>query len=224
MATKQEVVIMKWVNKLERSLYKYNIKPFFRYIVISMGAVYVLNLFFPTLFLPYHLSLVRDRVLAGEIWRLATFLIMPIMGNPFATLIALYFYYFIGTTLESRWGARRFLIYYLFGVIGTIVGAFISGYAPNTYLNMSLFFAFAIEFPDFQILLFFLFPIKMKWLAFIDALFFIASFIYQPFTDKIAILFSLLNLFLFFGGDIYNQIRRDIYQYKRRKAFKDQFK
>ncbi|MDO5023039.1 MAG: hypothetical protein Q4E07_06890 [Eubacteriales bacterium] len=215
---------MKWINKLERSLYKYPIKPFFKYIVFAMGGVYILNLFFPTLFLPFRLALVKENVLAGEIWRLVSFLFLPFAGSPFATLLSLYFYYFIGTSLERRWGARRFLIYYLFGTLGTIMGAFISGYAPNTYLNLSLFFAFAIEFPEFQILLFFFFPIKMKWLALINALFFLASFIYQPFAGKIAILFSLLNLFLFFGGDIYNRVRQEIYQYKRRKAFKDQFK
>lgn len=215
---------MKWINKIERSLYKYPIRPFFKYIIIAMGGVYLLDLFFPMAFLSARLSLVRDSVLAGEIWRLFTFLIVPISGRPFAVLLSLYFYYFIGTTLETKWGARRFLVYYALGAIGTIISAFITGYAPNTYLNLSLFFAFAIEFPHFQVMLFFLFPIKMSWLAAINAMFYLSSFIFMSWQHKIAILFSLANLFLFFGGDIINRIRQTIYQYKRRKAFKDQFK
>ena len=65
---------MKWINKIERSLYKYPIKPFFKYIIFAMGGVYLLDLFFPMAFLSARLSLVRDSVLAGEIWRLLHFL------------------------------------------------------------------------------------------------------------------------------------------------------
>ncbi len=215
---------MSLLNQLERKLYKFRIQPFYKYLIFAMGGVYLLNLFFPTFNLIYRLSLIRDRVLAGEIWRLVTFLFVPLASNPMYTFLALYFYYFIGTTLEARWGARRFFLFYLIGALGTIIGAFITGYSTNTYLNFSLFFAFALVYPDYEILLFFILPIKMKWLALINGLFFLSSFIYQPWSEKIAIIISLANIILFFGGDILNKIRQTIYQWKRRRQFRSSFK
>lgn len=215
---------MNIINQIERKLSRFSIQPFYRYIVFAMGGVYLLNLFFPTFGLIFRLSLFREAVLQGEFWRLLTFLIIPYMGNPLYTFLSLYFYYFIGTTLESRWGARRFLLFYALGALGAIIGAFITGYSSNTYLNLSLFFAFALVFPDYEILLFFVLPIKMKWLALINALFFLSSFIYQPWSDKVAILFSLANLFLFFGGDIWNKLRQSIYHWNRRRQFRSKFK
>lgn len=215
---------MNIINQIERKLSRFSIQPFYRYIVFAMGGVYLLNLFFPTFGLIFRLSLFREAVLQGEFWRLLTFLIIPYIGNPLYTFLSLYFYYFIGTTLESRWGARRFLLFYALGALGAIIGAFITGYSSNTYLNLSLFFAFALVFPDYEILLFFVLPIKMKWLALINALFFLSSFIYQPWSDKVAILFSLANLFLFFGGDIWNKLRQSIYHWNRRRQFRSKFK
>lgn len=215
---------MSLLNQLERKLYKFRIQPFYKYLIFTMGGVYLLNLFFPTFNLIYRLSLIRDRVLAGEIWRLVTFLFVPLASNPMYTFLALYFYYFIGTTLEARWGARRFFLFYLIGALGTIISAFITGYSTNTYLNFSLFFAFALVYPDYEILLFFILPIKMKWLALINGLFFLSSFIYQPWSEKIAIIISLANIILFFGGDILNKIRQTVYQWKRRRQFRSSFK
>lgn len=215
---------MNIINQIERKLSRFSIQPFYKYIVFAMGGVYLLDLFFPTFGLIFRLSLFRDIVLRGEIWRLLTFLVIPYLGNPLYTFLSLYFYYFIGTTLENRWGARRFLLFYALGALGAIIGAFITGFGSNIYLNLSLFFAFALVFPDYEILLFFVLPIKMKWLALLNALFFLSSFVYQPWSDKVAILFSLANLFLFFGGDIWNKLRQSIHQWKRRRQFQSHFK
>ena len=215
---------MKILNTLERRLYKYTIRPFYQYIIFSMVGVYLIDLFFPFIRLSQHLMLIRNNIFRGEIWRLATFLIVPPAGRPFQTFLSLYFYYFIGTALESQWGPRRFLMYYAIGAIGTILGALLVGYGVNHYLNMSLFFAFALTYPNYEILLFFIIPIKMKWIALFNAAFFILSLLVRSWNEKLSIVISLANLFLFFGGDILNTTRLSITQWKRRKQFKDIFK
>lgn len=208
------------LKKAERWLYRFRIPPFFQYLILTMAGVYVLDWLFPAFFLTYKLSFIRDAIFHGEIWRLVTFLLLPPYGNILQAALTLYFYYFVGTALEGRWGPRRFLIYYLIGALCAILSGFITGYTTNLYLNLSLFFAFAIQYPDFQLLLFFMFPIKVKWLAVFDGLLYLYFFINGAWADRIALIFSLVNLFLFFGGDIMNLITSSIRQWKRRQTFK----
>lgn len=212
---------MKLLNQLERKLYKFRIQPFFSYIVFAMAGIYLINLFFPQFFLISRMMLFTPAVYAGEIWRLITFIIIPPDGSILQTALTLYFYYFVGTALENRWGPRRFLLFYAIGVISAIIAALITGIGTNLYLNLSLFFAFAILYPDFQLLLFLVLPIKVKWLALLNGLYYLYGFVNGNWAIRVAILFSLANLLLFFGGDIYNHLRMAISQWKRRQAFKN---
>lgn len=215
---------MNILNQLERKMYRLNLQPFYRYVIYLMGAVYLFALFFPAAHLIDRFSFYAPLIMKGEVWRLLTFLIVPPVSSPLNTLLFLYFYYFLGTTLEAKWGVRRFFLFYVLGALGAVLGGLITGYGTNTYLNLSLFFAFALIFPEYEILLFFILPIKMKWLAALNALFFLFSFISYPLAYKAAILLSLANLFLFFGGDIYNRLRQAIYQFKRRQQFRSNFR
>lgn len=212
---------MKLLNQLERKLYKFRIQPFFSYIVFAMAGIYLIDLFFPQFFLISRMMLFTPAVYAGEIWRLITFIIIPPDGSILQTALTLYFYYFVGTALENRWGPRRFLLFYAIGVISAIIAALITGIGTNLYLNLSLFFAFAILYPDFQLLLFLVLPIKVKWLALLNGLYYLYGFVNGNWAIRVAILFSLANLLLFFGGDIYNHLRMAISQWKRRQAFKN---
>lgn len=211
---------MKLMNQLERKLYRYRINPFFCYIIFAMAGIYVLQLMFMSYDLIGRLDLNMHKVLQGEVWRLVTFLLLPPATEPLYAILSMYFYYFIGTVLESRWGARRFLIYYLFGALGAVIAALITSYGTNLYLNMSLFFAFALMYPEHQVLLFMIVPVKIKWLALANALFFLWSFINTDSAGRAAIVFSLLNLILFFGGDMLNMGRLSINQWRRRQAFR----
>ncbi|NLD03832.1 MAG: hypothetical protein GX674_11025, partial [Clostridiales bacterium] len=101
---------MKLLNQLERKLYKFRIQPFFSYIVFAMAGIYLIDLFFPQFFLISRMMLFTPAVYAGEIWRLITFIIIPPGGSILQTALTLYFYYFVGTALENRWGPRRFLL------------------------------------------------------------------------------------------------------------------
>ena len=223
----------KWLNWLERKLYRFNIPPIMKYIVFAMGGVFVLDLmlsmttaYTTRLNLTAYLVLDISSVLQGQVWRLITWLFVPQQDNLLWMLLSLYFYYMIGTTLENRWGARRFLIYYVIGALANIAGAFIAhaitgyGYGVNTYLYYSLFLAFAALYPDMQFMLFFFLPVKAKWLAAIDLLYFLLAIITGGTSLRMAALASLVNVALFFGEDLYQMARRTYFQWQRRRQFR----
>ena len=222
-----------WLNALERRLYKYNIPPIMRYIVFAMGGVFVLDLFLgmttaytTRVSLVSYLMLDISLVLRGQVWRLVTWLFVPNQSSMLWMLISLYFYYMIGTALEARWGNRRFLIYYVIGALANVAGAFIAhaitgyGYGVNTYLYYSLFLAFAALYPDMQFMMFFFLPVKAKWLAALDLLYFLMAIITGSVGLRMAAIASLVNVALFFGEDFYQMARRAYFQYQRRKQFR----
>lgn len=212
---------MRFLNKLERKYGRYGIPNLMIYVVATMFAAFILDALLNVNAF-YYLEFNRALILKGQIWRLVTFLFIPPSRSPIMLLIGLYFYYFIGSSLENVWGSFRFTVYYLFGAVGAIIAGFIAGGSTNTFLNMSLFFAFAQLFPDHQVLLFFIIPIKVKWLALLNWVLFLISFIQGTFVDKICILFSLVNFFIFFGPDIYHTVKNKIRYSKNRKKFRKQ--
>ncbi|MEG1153372.1 MAG: hypothetical protein RSD61_02465, partial [Ruthenibacterium sp.] len=158
----------------------------------------------------------------GEIWRLITFIFVPSAGSVFALIITLYFYYFIGHTLENTWGDFKFNVYYLCGMLGIMIASVIMGMGTAYYINMSLFFAFAMLYPDMQVLLFFIIPVKMKYLAFASAALTLLDFLTGNGATKMSIIFSLLNFLLFFGGDFLRTVKQEIKYAKTRKMWKQQ--
>ncbi len=170
-------------------------------------------------FLTFQLS----GLLRGEVWRIITFIFFPLDSNPFFLLLTLYFYYWIGSSLEREWGTARFTIYYLSGVLLTVIGAvlasLISGtpdlmVAGATYVNLSMFLAFAVLFPDMQVLIMFIIPVKIKWLAIIDAVLFavmvVVSLVAGNWTGVVLPIMALLNFLVFVWPEILrlNNIRK----------------
>ena len=96
--------------------------------------------------------------------------------------------------------------------LGTFLGGFLFGYNTNTYLNMSLFLAFALLYPDYQILLFFILPVKMKYIALADAALMTYSFIMGTWPMRACMILSLLPLFLFFGDTMLAEGKRIVRQ------------
>lgn len=215
---------MKFIDRLLYKCRRFSIDNLMIYIVATMFAIFALEFIF-RIDVSSWLTFNSGLIMKGQIWRLITFIFIPPgSSNAVFLLLSLYFYYFIGSQLENVWGSSQFTIYYLFGIIGAIAAGFISGSTSNVYLNLSLFFAFAHMFPDHQVLLFFLLPIKIKYLAYINWFFFLASFVWGGMTERIAIVLSLVNFFLFFGPDIFSNIKRNIKSQKRRKEFNKQMR
>lgn len=190
------------------------------YIVIGTAIVFAFMYLFPTLPLYSLLYFDRGAVLHGQIWRLASFVFMPKSYSPISMMFWLYLYWFIGSSLESYWGGFRFNVYYFSGAVFAAIGGLITGYATNYYLNLSLFLAMAILCPNYELRLFFFIPIKMKWLAILYAAMIVYSLWFVDWDGRLAILLSLLNAALFFGGDFFRKIRDKFKYHKVRSNFK----
>lgn len=210
---------MDWIDRLERKFGRYSIPHVMYFITGIMLAVFVGDLIVGGRVSPM-LYFSRDLILRGQIWRLITFIFLPPNSSVFWIAFSLYFYCLMGNALESAWGTFRFNVFYLCGILGTILAGLVTGYGVNHFLNMSLFFAYAAVYPENQVMLFFLIPIKVKWLAAIDALYFLYMFIVGGWPSRIAILFSLLNIWLFFGGDLFRHIRQQASYWKTRRQFR----
>ncbi|MBS2014664.1 MAG: rhomboid family intramembrane serine protease [Deltaproteobacteria bacterium] len=188
--------------RLERTfLGKIAIERLTTFIVGGMTITIVLGMARPEFF--EHLVLVPQLV-AQQPWRLVTFLFLPPpASNMLWLFFALYFTWLMGSNLESEWGTLKFNVFYLVGTLGTIAAAFITG-APqgNYFLNLTLFLAFATLFPDYEIRLFFLIPIKVKWLALLDGGYLTLLFVQGTLGTRAAIIAALANYFLFFAGHL----------------------
>ncbi len=217
-------MLNKYLDKLERKFRRFAIPNLMLYIVLGMGVFYIANMILTTnpdnkVDLYSMIYFDRDKIMHGEVWRVISFVLMPPKYMIIFTVFALYFYWMIGEVIERNWGSLKFNAYYFTGIIGCIIAGFITGYTSNLYLNLSLFIAFAILFPNEEIRLSFLIPIKMKWLAIADGILLAYEFITGSFDDRIYLLFSIANILLFFGKELfsacYYTIRRIFYNAKK---------
>lgn len=210
---------MKWLNKLERKFGRYAISNLMYYIIGITLAIYIVQ-YTLNISLDYYLAFIPNLVMKGQLWRIITFIFIPPASSILMIAFVMYFYYMMGTTLEHEWGTFKFNLYYLFGMIGTILAAFITGSGTSLYLNLSLFLAFAYLFPDVEILLFFILPVKVKWIAYLDWAYFILSLILGTMSTRVATVASLINFFIFFGGDFIDYINNQRRYGATRRNFK----
>lgn len=166
---------MNWFAKFEKKFSKYAIKNLMFYIIVLYAIGFVMNTFFNGLYDAYF-SLDFAMIFKGQVWRLITFILQPPSNSIIFVVFVLYFYYLIGSVLERIWGSFRFNVYFFTGVILNILASLIiyliwglSFKLSTNYINLALFMAFAMEQPDMEVLLFFIIPIKIKWMAILDA-------------------------------------------------------
>lgn len=226
---------MKWLDKLERKFGKYYIPNLMLKIIMLSAVVYFITFY---ILRDYNyingLTLNRDRILHGEVWRLFTFVfIPPLSGGLFWVILSLYFDYLAGVNLEHEWGEFKFNVYFLFGMIGTIILSFITGQsATGAYVTTSIFLAFAKLFPDFTVLLFFIIPVKMKWMGYLTWAGIIFNFAIAlavgSISSALLLLVPLINYFLFFGVGNYRNAKlrtsSKIRKMEYNKAFKEEEK
>jgi len=182
-------------------------------LITGSVAVYILDMLtYSTVGISSLLSFNRALILQGQVWRLVTFVFTTWGQSLFSFLLAMYFLWFLGTTLEREWGTAKFTCYYGLGLLLTILIGMFTGYASTSYLETTLFLAFATLYPDTQLLLFFFIPIKMKYMAWISgamlALSFLGSLIRLDVGGALLVLVSVLNYLIFFWEDLMYQSGR----------------
>ena len=220
---------MNWLGKLERRFGRYAIPNLMFYIMILYGVGFIILNVNPMFYIRY-LSPDMSQVFRGQIWRLVTFIVYPPSSDILYFIIAMFLYYSLGVTLERVWGSFRFNLYFFSGVIGNILAALIIYlafgmiYLPTTsFLNLSLFFAFAATFPDMQFLLFFIIPVKAKWLGILNGIYFVYELIVGSWATRIAIVLSVVNFLVFFLGSR-NLNRVNPKEVKRKVVYRQQVK
>lgn len=210
------------MSRFERKFGKYAIRNLSLILIICYAVGYLLQLVAPNFvnYLQLDPYLIINKF---QIWRIFTWLLIPPDTFNFFTLIMLYFYYSLGTSLEMVWGTYKYNVYLLSGFLFTVLGAFgiyafsfvfsdemvwasmvasIPLYISTYYVNMSIFLAYAATFPESKVYIFFVLPVKVKVLGIIYAVILIYEFITYAMHGAVVlcvvIVVSLLNFVLFF--------------------------
>lgn len=205
---------MNWLDKVERKMRWFAVPNLMMLLSGLMLAVFLLELALPEEAVSQYLWLDWNAVRAGQLWRVLSFLILPPATSPFFLLFSLYFFCLMGNGLESQWGTSKFTLFYTVGALGTIIGSLFTGFATNQYLNLSLFLAFAAIYPNYTVMVFFILPVKVKYLALLDVLLYLYLFFQIGWPERVALLLSLANVLLFFSPDIFRHIR-DYFAYRK---------
>lgn len=213
---------MDFMTKLERKFGKFAIPNLTLILIGCFVLGYLLEIMSPEAL--SIISLEPDKVMKGQIYRLLTWVIIPPSGVSIFVIITLMFYFYVGRTLENTWGDFRYTVYILAGIIFTDIGVmatyiimilagnkemidlsiqYYGWYGASTYyLCMSMFLAYAFMFPDLQVLLYFIIPIKVKWLGYLDIAYLIVSILTfglsHNYTGMITVIMSVLNFIVFY--------------------------
>lgn len=196
-------------NRFERFCFRHRdkgIPNLMLYLTLGSALVNLMTLVMRDYTLYAVLCFDRTAILHGQIWRLFTYPLTFGVGNyVLLTAVALFCYYTLGRAMENLWGTLRFNLYYLSGVVMMDVYCMIfGGRADVSYLNTSLFLAYATLYPNTQFLLLYIIPVKAWIFAVLDLALVVFGLIAYPFPANLFSVISLANYFLFFGKDVVN--------------------
>jgi len=213
---------------IDRFCYKhprFGIPRLMLYIVFGTGLVFILSIMDDSGTLFSRLAFSPDHIFRGEVWRLVSFLFIPISSSPLWLAVSLYFYYMLGTTLEQTWGTAKFCLYYLISVVLLVVSGllfYLFGAPFHSWLisvlsiHLTLLVAFATLFPDTVIHIMFIIPVKVKWIGIFAAVMFFYDILrgFPLFPSNLIPLPLVLN-YLAFCGDT---LKRYLNFYNKRNS------
>ena len=204
---------MNWLDKLERKLGRFAIPNLTVYLligyVIGFGVMYLM----PEMV--GYLTLEPALILRGQVWRLISWVLIPPTTNLISLVFLVLLYYSLGTALERTWGSFRYNVYIFSGLLFTVLAVFglyafyyfrygvevplsVIGLIGTNYITMSIFLAFAAIYPNMEVMLYFILPIKMKWMALVYVVLAGYDFLNGGIGIRVAIGASLLNFVIFF--------------------------
>ncbi|MGN1267511.1 MAG: hypothetical protein ACI4UH_06200 [Dorea sp.] len=234
---------MNWIDKLEKKFGRYAIPNLMNYIIVLYILGLAVEMFAPEFYYQY-LSLNAEAILGGQVWRVITFIIQPPNASYLFVILVLYTYFLLGRELEAAWGAFRFNLYFFSGMLFHVLAAFAVYFATGVcmemdtwYLNLSIFFAYVALFPETRFYVFYVIPVKAKWLGILDGVYFLYTiaqgfmpayggnpvygYYYQ--ASALAAAVSILNFVIFFLGSR-NMKRYSPKQMKRKREFQKNIK
>lgn len=212
----------RWLDRLDRRFGRFAVPNVTTALIVGQVLLFVISLNRPDILT--NAILVPNLVLRGEVWRLVTFLFIPPATNLIFAFFFWYLFYIMGTALEQQWGTFRYNVFLLVGFVATIAVSFLTAAtraspSSNLFAQLSVFLAFAYVYPDFILNLFFVLPIKIKWLALVTWIGygygFVTSLAHGDWIAALLISASVANFALFFGSDIIDRLRSG----QRRRAW-----
>ncbi|MGK5083857.1 hypothetical protein WDW37_11195 [Bdellovibrionota bacterium FG-1] len=206
----------RWLRFLERKL-GWLAVPHIAVLFITLQALGFVMVNLDPLWVA-RLALIPEAVTHGEIWRLVTFLALPLSLHPLWVIFALWFLYFIINTIENEWGAFKTTLYVLISIVVTIIFSMLTGYPITEVADFesTLFLAAAALFPETEIQLFFVVPVKIKWLAWFALAGIGWKFLQADWLERFFMLAIYSNCLVFFGPSLISQLRQTI----RREQFR----
>lgn len=198
-------------------------------VVFGTALVYLADLLLPfltgTSFSGY-LTFNKQLIMRGQIWRLFTFIFVPMESSHILLLaISLYFYWMIGDRLQNDWGTFRFTLYYTTGMLGSVISGCITGYATSYYLNMSLLLAMACIHPNMPMRLYGFVELRLKWLALFSAVMMVLPVLnYGGWREGVALAVALVNVLLFFLDKMLLLIKDAYRRYTWRRNWRNGWK
>lgn len=203
---------MNFLKDLEKKFNRFAIGGIINYVCALQILGIVLYLLAPS-FLFNYLILNPVEIMRGQIWRIVTFLVYPpafVGTDPISFVLfnalGLYCIRSFGLIVEQVWGKFRFNCYIILGVLlnaaVSVAVYLITGYPlllTPTYLVFSFFFVFALTFPDVQVLLMMVLPLKAKWIAYAEAAIYVYVFVKGGVMERAEILICLVHMLFFFG-------------------------
>jgi hypothetical protein len=215
---------MSLLDKLERRFGRLAVPHVTVGVIACQVVVYALAL--PNPEIMNAITLVPAQVLEGQVWRVLTFLaVPPFTGLTFMSLIcsffAWYLFYLMGESLEQFWGTFRYNVYLLIGLVATVGLSFLQPNVPatNIFFQGSVWLAFAFLNPDFELYIFFILPVRIKWLALLTWIGYGFMLIFGDWSIRLLVMASVSNFLLFFAADIVARLktgrRRIAYQAKQ---------
>lgn len=218
---------MSLIHRLQRRFGRLAVPNLTVVIIVGQIALYMLQMMQQGARLD-RILLIPELVLQGEVWRLITFIFTPPAVSPIFVIFFWMLFYIFGTALETQWGVFRYNLFLLIGYVANVGAAFIAhgfGYSDlptNGFLYGTVFLAFARLFPDYVLYIMFILPVKVKWLALLQWVFYGYSLLAGPWIARLLVIASVLNYLLFFGKEHWQDfrfgVRRRAYQAKAKRT------
>ena len=210
----------RWLQFLSRRL-SWLAVPNIGLILVTLQALGFLCAYSDPMWIP-RLALIPEAVLHGELWRLVTFLSIPVSMSPLWIIFTLFFYYSILGSIEEEWGAFKTTFYVLVSVVLTILYSFLFDYPVLSVSDFAstLFLAAAALFPEHEINVYMIFPVKMKFLGYFALAFVLYRFFQGSGLDRGFLLAIYSNYLIFFGPSLVHQFK----MWKRRRNYRSNWK
>ncbi len=201
---------MRRINDFRNKRDKYTIHNLMQIITIISVLVFAIANFVNSNIYSM-LALIPYKVLQGEVWRLVTFIFVTPTSLLFA-IFAFYFYYLAGVELEREWGSFKFNMYYFIGMISVIIVSFLTNsVATGVFLNLSLFLAYAKLYPDTEVMVYFIIPVKIKYLGYFNWFLIILNFIKYTLNGDLGsaliVIVPVVNYLMFFARTNYREAK-----------------